>query len=409
MLAGSFAAVSSQPFMAVMLKPMTDDLGWSRTEATTAISLGTIGTGFVSPFIGRVADRLGARWLIPIGGVLLSVAFVLLAGVSALWQFYVVYILARSIASPCVSGVGAQTTMVNWFARKRGRAMGLVVMTFPLANAVQAPIAQWLMEHIDWRGVFLATGVATALFVIAPAAVLLRRRPEDIGMFPDGASGPPQGRAGPPGSERDFDFTLQQAIRTRVFWLLVVASFLSILGGGAVSFHQVAYYQDLGLSATIAATSVSAFTLAGAFSSGLWGFLSERVSERMLAAGLTAAGAVVVLGLLQVRSEPVALLASGAFGLTTRGGGTLFNLLLAGYYGRANFGAISGFFGTFSSIGLGTGPFVGALLFDLTGGYRTLFIFLSITYLMTAAILLFFVRQPPVPRAATAPPSAATG
>jgi MFS family permease len=124
MVAGAIAAGSTQPFMAVMLRPMTEEFGWSRTEATTAISLGTIGTGFASPFVGRLADRFGPRLLVPAGGVLLSVAFFAIAGVGALWQFYAAYILARSIASPCLSGVGAQTTMVNWFASKRGRAMG---------------------------------------------------------------------------------------------------------------------------------------------------------------------------------------------------------------------------------------------------------------------------------------------
>lgn len=399
MVAGSMAAASSQPFMAVMLTPITDEFGWTRTEATTAISLGTIGTGFVSPFIGRLADRLGPRFLVPAGGVLLSLAFLLIAGMSALWQFYAGYILARSIASPCVSGVGAQTTMVNWFTRKRGRVMGLMVMTFPLANAVQAPVAQWLLGSIDWRGVFVVLGIATATIVIVPAAILLRRRPEDLGLYPDGASRPAEQtlgeRRGPAGGAvAPFEFTLPQALRTRTFWLLVVASFLSILGGGAVSFHQVSYYRDLGLTPTIAAASVSAFTLAGAFSSGLWGLISERVSERLLAAALTATGAAAVLLMMEVRSEVMALVISGFFGLTTRGGGTLFNLLIVSYYGRTNFGAISGFFSTFSSFGLGLGPFIGALIFDVTDGYRLLFMILSGTYLSTALILLFLVRPP---------------
>ena len=402
-LAGSLAAASSQPFMAVMLVPITEEFGWSRTEATTAISAGTIGTGFVSPFIGRLADRYGPRFLVPAGGLLLALAFFLIAGVNALWQFYGAYILARSIASPCLSGVGAQTAMVNWFSTMRGRAVGIIVMTFPLANSVQAPVAQWISQELGWREVFMVLGVLSAVLVIGPGYALLRKRPEELGLFPDGAPGPIErtrgsGRGVPAGAKaRDFDFTLQQAMRTRVFWFIVAASFLSILGGGAVSFHQVAYFRDLGLSPTIAAASISTFTLAGAFSSGLWGFLSEKVSERLLAAGLTTAGALVVLAMLEVRTEVMALSVSTVFGLTTRGGGTLFNLLLASYYGRGNFGSISGFFQTFSSFGLGIGPFIGALIFDLTDGYRLLFMLLSATYGTTALILFLVVREPPLP------------
>ena len=402
MLAGAMAAGSTQPFMAVMLRPMTEEFGWSRTEATTAISLGTIGTGFASPFIGRLADRFGPRFLVPAGGVLLSLAFFLIAGVNALWQFYLAYILARSIASPCLSGVGAQTAMVNWFASKRGRAMGLIVMTLPLANAVQAPLAQWITDQAGWREVFIIFGALSAALIVVPGYLLLRKRPEDLGLYPDGAAGPPEGRTGgrqASGGDHvsDYDFTLKHTLRTRVFWLIVAASFLSILGGGAVSFHQVAYFQDIGLSATVAAASISTFTLAGAFSSGLWGLLSERISERLLATVLTIAGAVTVLAMLEVRTEAMALAVSTVFGLTTRGGGTLFNLLLASYFGRGNFGSISGFFATFSSFGLGAGPFIGALVFDFTGGYRLLFTALSATYMTTALILLLFVRQPAPP------------
>jgi sugar phosphate permease len=293
--------------------------------------------------------------------------------------------------------------MVNWFASKRGRAMGLIVMTLPLANAVQAPLAQWITDQAGWREVFILFGVLSATLIVAPGYLLLRKRPEDLGLYPDGADGPPErqvssGRQAPGGDYvSDYDFTLKQALHTRVFWLIVAASFLSILGGGAVSFHQVAYFQDIGLSPTVAAASISTFTLAGAFSSGLWGLLSERISERLLATVLTVAGALTVLAMLEVRTEATALGVSTVFGLTTRGGGTLFNLLLASYFGRGNFGSISGFFATFSSFGLGAGPFIGALVFDVTGGYRVLFTALSVTYITTALILLLFVRQPSPP------------
>jgi sugar phosphate permease len=276
-------------------------------------------------------------------------------------------------------------------------------MTFPLANSIQAPIAQWLSDEAGWREVFVLLGAITAVLVIVPGYAVMRRRPEDLGLYPDGSPGRPEARRGggrnlPAGVRaREYDFTLRQALRTAVFWLIVAASFLSILGGGAVSFHQVAYYQDMGLTPAIAAASISTFTLAGAFSSGLWGFLSEKVSERLLASVLTMAGALVVLAMLDVRTDVMALVVSGVFGLTTRGGGTLFNLLLATYYGRGNFGAISGFFQTFSSFGLGLGPFIGALIFDITDGYRLLFVMLSVTYLTTALILLLFVREPPLP------------
>jgi MFS family permease len=190
---------------------------------------------------------------------------------------------------------------------------------------------------------------------------------------------------------------LPEAIRTRAFWFLVLGNFLAILGGGAISFHQVAYYSDLGLTPAVAAASISLFTLAGAFSSGLWGVLAERFSERMLAVTIMAAAAGTLLGMLQVNSEAQALTWSTLYGLAARGEGALFNLLLASYFGRGHYGAISGFFQQFSSVGLGLGPFVGALAFDMAGSYTGLFLGLAATYLATALVLLVFVRPPAEP------------
>jgi MFS family permease len=402
--AASVAAAGSHPFMAVMLKPLSEELGRSRTEVTTAIAIGTMGMGLAAPFVGRLADRFGPRFLLPVGGALLTGAFILMSQVQALWQFYLAYIVARSIATPCVSGVGAQTTVVNWFARMRGRSMGMLTMTFPLANSVQAPVAQWLLGVAGWRPVFLGLGALAAVLIILPGYLLTRRRPEDVGLHPDGASEPPKpagaqqrGRAPVGGRARDIDFTLPEAIRTRAFWFLVLGNFLAILGGGAISFHQVAYYSDLGLTPAVAAASISLFTLAGAFSSGLWGVLAERFSERMLAVTIMAAAAGTLLGMLQVNSEAQALTWSALYGLAARGEGALFNLLLASYFGRGHYGAISGFFQQFSSVGLGLGPFVGALAFDMAGSYTGLFLGLAATYLATALVLLVFVRPPAEP------------
>src|SRR5687768_13310104 len=172
--AASVAAVGSHPFMAVMLKPISEELSWSRTEVTTAIATGTMGMGLAAPFVGRLADRFGPRFLLPVGGGLLAGAFILMGQAQALWQFAVAYIVARSIATPMVSGVGAQTTVVNWFARMRGRSMGMLSMTFPLANSVQAPIGQLVVGIVGWRAIFSGLGIVAAVLIIVPGYLLTR-------------------------------------------------------------------------------------------------------------------------------------------------------------------------------------------------------------------------------------------
>ena len=138
MLGAFLAAGSSQLFMSIMLKPLTDEFGWSRGAMTGAITTGTILAGLLAPVFGRLADRHGPRLLMTLGALLLAAAYLALARLTELWQFYLVYVTARSLTSPTLSGVVPMTAATNWFRRMRGRALGLTAMSTPLGGAVLA-------------------------------------------------------------------------------------------------------------------------------------------------------------------------------------------------------------------------------------------------------------------------------
>lgn len=389
------AAASGQLFMGIMLKPLTDDLGWSRTTTAGAITAGTIASGLLSPAAGYVVDRWGPRGIMSAAGVGATLALLLMAGMGSLWQFYLGYVVARSLGQACLGSVVPMATVANWFVAKRGRALGLITMALPLGGSVLAFLAQLVIEHGSWRNVFLGLAALTALTAIVPPALLLRQSPEQVGLHPDGAatatsSAAPRGRGrGVPAGARDpeHSYTLGQAMRTRSLWLLIVLQMITITGSGALSFQQVAYYTDHGISATAAAFSISAYALCGAFSNGLWGYLSERVSERVLAFGvmlLAAAGAWLMGG---VRTEAMAIAISGLLGLAARGQGSPLTMIFARYYGRRYFGSITGFVQPFTMIGLGLGPLLGSLAFDLTHAYDTTFLAATVLYLIGAAMI----------------------
>jgi MFS family permease len=190
MLAAFLAAGSSQLFMSIMLKPMTDEFGWSRTATTGAITLGTIVAGLVAPGFGRLADRHGPRVLMTLGALLLGGAYLALAHLGELWQFYAVYVAARGLTSPMLTGVVPMTAATNWFRRMRGRALGFVAMATPLGGAVLAFGGELIIERAGWQTVFMAFAGLTLTVLVVPAAVLLRRTPEEMGLLPDGAPSP---------------------------------------------------------------------------------------------------------------------------------------------------------------------------------------------------------------------------
>ncbi|MBI2886164.1 MAG: MFS transporter [Chloroflexi bacterium] len=405
MVSAFLAAGSSQLFMGIMLKPMSEEMGWSRTLVSGAVTAGTFAGGFLSPLVGALADRHGPRILMPLGACVVSLALLALSGVDSLLQFYLAYVVARSVATVCLGGVVPLTTVTNWFFRMRGRALGLVAMALPLGGSLLALAGAQIMALDSWRTVFLVFAAVTAVVVVVPSYCIMRRRPEDMGLLPDGARSegatPHAPQHGEPGPSSEYSFTLGESLRTRTLWLLIVSMVLDILANGAVGFHQVAYYSDIGLSPAVAAAALSVYGLAGALSSGFWGFLIERMSPRALLALVMLLAALASGLLLVVNSDATALGVSALYGFAARGEGPLLNMILARYYGRDSFGAISGFTTPFLMLGLGLGPLVGSLTFDLTGTYQGAFAAFAAIYVLTAGFT-YLATAPRLPAHARA-------
>lgn len=398
MLGAFLAAGTSQLFMSIMLKPLSDELGWSRTATTVAITIATVLGGLLSPFLGRLADRYGPRLLSTLGALILTATYLGLAGMTELWQFYVIYVVGRGLTASMLSGVVPCTAAANWFRRMRGRALGLIAMCIPLGGSALSLVGQLIIEGPGWRTVFVVFGTISLVLLVLPTALILRRRPEEMGLLPDGARPSTEALKGSPRPRRgdEFGWTLAEALHTPALWLLGAAATVAAMANTAVGFHQVAYYTDVGIAPTEAVAALSLYALCGALASGLWGWLTERFSERGLAMAGVLASAGAILYLLTVRSLAGALIFAVLFGVTARGGTTLVNIILAQYYGRESFGAISGFMTPFVMVGLGLGPAIGAYGFDLTDSYQAVFIaFAALSVL--AAVLLWLAKKPPPP------------
>jgi MFS family permease len=178
--------------------------------------------------------------------------------------------------------VVSQTLAANWFRRMRGRSFGLLSMSVPLGGSFAALIAQPLVDAHGWRSVFVVFPPIILACFIVPALLIYRRRPEDIGLLPDGdveaGSAGAGGRGRQPAVEAEDSWTLAEAIKTRTLWLLTAGMTIGTLAGGTVSFHLVAYYTDKGMSAEVGALAVSLYAFSGpspAWSGASWSSASR--------------------------------------------------------------------------------------------------------------------------------------
>ena len=395
-----FATVMSQFFMGAMLPHIEESTGWARSSITFAVTLGTMTGGFLSPTFGRLADRYGPRAISSAGVLVAAVAMIAvgLCGSLHIGVFYVAYLCGRTATQNTLGGVTAQTTMVNWFKRRRGRAIGLSSMAVPLGGASLVPLSQLAIDNgVSWEAVYYIFAAVLLLGAFPLAVVVLRRRPEDLGLLPDGDPAAPSPPNDALARTTETRWTLRDAVRTPTLWFMIASMAASACANSAISFHLLAYFKDEGIGVASAALALSVYALSGAVASGLWGFLIEKVSERLIGS-LTMLSASLLCFFLLTVTTPVAAVAFAAlFGLAARGEGSILIAMVAQYFGRESFGAIQGFTAPFQLVALGIGPTFAAVLYDaFDQSYDVAFIAASVIFAVSSAFL-WLARKPVSP------------
>ena len=375
---------------------ITDENGWDNGSLALASTLGTWGSGIVAPFIGRLADRIGPRWLMPCGLVVAGVCYFVLSGGDAVWQFYAGFVIGRMMVNSVLIGLVPRTAAVNFFRRRRNMALAMVSIFRPTAGAINIQIISVIAVRQGYRAAYRYMGVLS-LVLIMPVMLFMRRRPEDIGLLPDGASPervPASGSgAGTRPSTPEFSWTAREAVRTRAFWLLATITFLGTMASSATGFSLVPYLvEDAGLSIAAAAGVLSLGTFL-AVANLLWGYLADRITpRRCLLIMMVGAGGMTAF-LIGVNSLAAALIFALVWGVFSGGLGSLENMVLAEYYGRGSYGTILGYFSPMQMVALGLGPALASTVRAVSDSYDVLYGAMMVAYLISAALM--YVARPP--------------
>jgi MFS family permease len=279
----------------------------------------------------------------------------------------------------------------NWFIRRRPTAIGYVAVSQRVGMATLPVFAAVVISWSgDWRMGWLAlAGVAITLGVIPPA-LFIRRRPEDMGLRPDGDP-PPAARAdGTPAAEVDEgDFTLREAVRTRAYWFLGIAVGLLLFTGGSMNFHQIPYLRDQALGGTAAASIVSVFSIFGAAGGLIGGFFASRMTARWVMVASLVGMSVGPMLLLLTDTYPVAVVYAVVYGLFFGATVAMNQAIYADYFGRTSLGVIRGSFQPVQMVLNAAGPFLTGLWVDWAGSYNLPFLVFSACLLGAAGLLLF--------------------
>jgi sugar phosphate permease len=364
--------------LSIFVGPMTSDFGWSRTALSGAVSVGGVMAAGLSPLIGPILDRRGARAMLCSAVLVTGACIMALSLAQSLATFYVLYCIARmNFAGPFEIGIyGALNT---WFVRRRPIANAIVNIAQMAGLAALPLVAHAAMAAQGWRAAWVAVGVTVLLVGFIPAWLLLVRRPEDVGLQPDGLppavpadedrAGAAPGRAAVAGPSPEPTFSRAEAMRTPAFWLLSLYTIAIFPVQAGASLHQAPHLIERGLAPATAAGIVSVFSLAAGLGSMAFGLGGRRLGVRVslaLSAALMTAG---TLTMLAIAAPMHGYAAACLFGFGLGGVLTILPLAWADYFGRNSFGAIRGAALTVQVTAQAAGPLLSGYLRDLTGDY----------------------------------------
>jgi MFS family permease len=395
-LAHIASAFSISSTLSVFLKPLSQDLGLSR-GVFSLIRSGEILIGAAAaPVIGTLLDRHGGKWLMAAGGLVSGVGFLLLGQARDFWQFAIVRWLLISPGDSLMGSLVVNVSISQWFVRMRGRALALAGMGHGLAKVCMPVAAASLILYTGWRGAWVVFGLLTLALVVGPALLFMRRRPEDMGLLPDGGSraqnepGSESAKAkARPSAADDVAWSRREALGTSAFWLIVITFGVSHVGVTGLNLHVFSFVSDQGHPAMVAALVMSIIAVMQFSTPMGWGLLAERINIARL---IMAKFLVQAVGILLALSDPgLVSLYAGFFlyGIGMGGTAILAELIWANYFGRTSLGKIRGMGSLITSAFSAGGPPFFGLLFDATQSYNLSFsIFIGMLFASAGLSLL---------------------
>ena len=404
----SFASGNAS-VLGLFFTPLNNEFGWSRTAISVVLSLARLFEGLTSPLLGPIIDRYGPRMPMVIGGILLSLGFVILSLVANLWQFYLVRGVFMAFGFALTGMLVTNTAVSNWFIRRRGRAIATAGMGTNTGMLIIAPVTVGIIAAWGWQAAWLFFAVLAWIVVVIPSAILMRRRPEDIGLLPDGDLPPDSETPDNPSrlstaaraAAGEAVWTRREVIRTPAFWLLIIGISSSMLAFQGVNISIAPYAEDLGLgpanvAALLMVRSIATLTVAPG-----WGILSERV--HLSAVRISPFFIQMLASAFLTMADRTAMLWLGVvfYGAGFSGMMIVQEVLWANYYGRLTLGTVRSTSLPLQVLIAGGGPVLINVVFDITGSYRPAYTGFIGLYLL-AALLVWLARPPRATRFAQA-------
>jgi predicted MFS family arabinose efflux permease len=370
----SFASLLVYTF-GVFLKPLAEEFGWSRAAVSTAFGIAAMTVAVCSPPLGYLLDRVSPRRILVPCMAVFGCAFASLALLTPhLWHLYATFFIIGIVANGTAQ-MAYTRAVSSWFVKRRGMALAVVMSGGAVGSMVLPPIAEALIERFGWRRACVMLGGMVLVVGLPAVGRFIRERPSGL----PGASAR---------SSLADGWTVRQAFRSRVFWIVVAVLFFSSIAQNGALTHLAALLSDRGVSSGGAAMALAAMGGASLVGRFVTGWLLDRFFAPRVAFGLLSIAAAGTWLLAGADSLAIGMLASILIGLGMGGEADVTPYILSRYFGLRSFAMLYGFTWTAYAAAGAIGPVLMGRAFDATASYEGLLMVLAAGTLGAASLML---------------------
>ena len=370
--------------------------GWTSTQISIAFSMSRVEGSIMGPISGYLIDRLGSRRMVLIGLIIAGGGFILMSRMENIWHFYLAF-LVMSMGVGLGTWMPMMTVLNNWFQRHKSKAMALAMEGFLVGGMVLVPVLTFVIDpDVPGRPGWRLTALVIGIFLVAvafPLSRLIRNAPEPYGLFPDGeaAARPRQTTAASSAGTVDDepDFTWQEAVRTKAFWLITMGHACSSIVIVTITVHLGPMLSDQDFSLQTIGWVVGAYTGVAAIFTLVGGYVGDRLPIRMALFGFSAIQSGAVWVLMVADSPQMAFLFAVLMGIGFGGRNPLTTAIRGVYFGRKAFASITGMSMIPMNVTLLAAPLFAGIMYDATQSYFIPMAAIAIVSLAGSSLFLF--------------------
>lgn len=390
-----FSGPGQTYFISVFIDQYINDFGWSRSQVSTIYSAATLVSAVCMFFMGRLIDRFGHRHMIVLVSIMLALACFINSFVTNLTLLFLGILMLR------LFGQGSMTLIPNtlipqWFMAKRGQALSYMAIGGFASSALFPPLNVWLVNEIGWENTWILWGATILVFFTPLAYFLVRNKPEQVGLELDGfvtAKTTVHNKDSKSKGINESDWTFNEAIRTKTFWLILSCVGIPALVNTAITFHLISIFEQNDLGMEVAAMVLGGMALVGFPVTLVAGRVLDRVNVNIILAGIFASEIVLLLMLQITNTWVMAVLFALVWGASNGFERIALSYVWPSYFGRTALGSIQGLSTSVMVFGSAIGPLPFGIAFDIYGSYTEI-IWFSVLFPILGIIGSLLAKKP---------------